>query len=268
MRSLLLGATIAAVATAITASASVTTTAADAVQRTPVSLVVSLDHDARPGEPTALNLGLRIDLRRQPAPLTMVSLRYPATIGVTTSGLGIEPCRWPPSDFEAVVIELTSQLGCPRNSVMGVGTASGQIRMDGTAISREVGTISVHSGPLIGERLQLVTLVDGVNPIGARLVFAGEVRPASKPYGGELTLRIRPLPPSWRASIALSELDLAIGSPEIVYHDRAGGKTMRYRPDGIVLPARCPRGAFRFAAMLRFADGRRIETSAVAACPS
>ncbi|HST39741.1 MAG TPA: hypothetical protein VLK58_09545 [Conexibacter sp.] len=242
--------------------------AADAAQQTPARLDVSFDHDAKPGQPTALNIALRIDLRRQPSPVTTVSLRYPATIGVTTSGLGIEPCERPPSDFEAVVIELTSRLGCPRNSVMGIGTAIGQIRMDGTAISREVGTISVHSGPLVGQRLQLVTLVTGMNPIGARLAFAGEVRPAHKPYGGDLTLRIRPLPSSWHASIALSEVDLAIGSPVIVYHDRTGRSAVRYRPEGIQLPHRCPRAGFRFAMSLRFADGRHLTTKAARPMPN
>jgi hypothetical protein len=256
-----------AAAAALLLGATAATSQSPGAARSAVRLAVSFDTKARLNQPTAINTALRIDLRRQPSPVASVSLRYPAALGVTTSGLGIEPCRRRPADFAAVVIELTSRVACPYNSLLGIGSAVGEIRMDGRRISREVGTISLHSGPLVGDRLRLVALVDGMNPIGARLAYSGEVRPAPKPYGGDLTLHIRPLPDGWRASIALSKLDVAIGSPRIVYRDRSDGTTTRYRPDGILLPARCPAGGFPFAVTLRFEDGRRTEASARAACP-
>jgi hypothetical protein len=233
----------------------------------PVRLTAAFDRDARLGASTALLLGVRVDTRLIPSPVSEVQLRYPASLGITTSGLGLDACRRRPRDFAGVVISGTGLAGCPRNSVMARGTVAGEIRL-GTRTIPEVGTVAVLAGPLQQGRLGLVTLVEGWNPIGALLAYRGSVVPAPAPYGGALALSVVQIPPAYGATIALSDLSLAIGSPDIVYHDRVGGRTVAYRPEGIALPARCPRRGFRFQAALTFQDGTQTTAAAAVPCPA
>jgi hypothetical protein len=221
---------------------------AEARSRAAIRLTAAFDNGARLGRATALHIGLHIDTRRRSSPVTAIEMRYPESIGVTTSGLGLEACRRPLSDFQAVVVDAIGLAGCPRNAVMAKGTASGEIRLNGALEDaiHEVGTVTVLAGPIRDGRLGIVTYVDGWNPIGARLVYAGEIAPAPRPYGGSLEIRIPPLPSAWQAEIALTDVSFAIGARSIVYHERVRGRTVAYRPEGIALPTRCPSGGFKF----------------------
>jgi hypothetical protein len=251
----------------IVAATGVATAAATPVARPSARLAITFAKDAVPGRATALHVRLRIDLRRQPSPVTQVNLRYPASLGITTSGLGVDQCIRPQRDFEAVVIKLTGRLDCPQNAVMALGKATGEIRFDDRRVSREVGAVTVLAGGLDRGRLRLVTLIEGINPIGARLAYSGEVGSAPKPYGGDLTFRIRQIPPRWNATIALSDLDVAFGSPRIVYNAVTGGESVRYRPEGVLLPRLCPGSGFPFSGKLAFADGSEAALRATAPCP-
>ena len=55
--------------------------------------------------------------------------------------------------------------------------------------------------------------------------------------------------------MALLGLQTTIGPAGIVYHEDIGGKTVNFRPRGILLPKSCPRGGFPFAVHLSFSDG-------------
>lgn len=243
-----------------------------------VRLSVGLDAGARLGAATALHTRLSVDTRRQSSPVTTISLRYPASLGVTTSGLGLASCTRPASDFSAVVVDGIGLAGCPRNAVMATGRAIGEIRLDGTGyigvpgvadigVIRELGTVTVLSGPLRRGRLGIVAFVDGWNPIGAKLAYGGEVAPAPAPFGGALTIRVNQLPAGWGAEIALTDITMTIGARDIVYHERAGGRTVRYRPGGVELPARCPAKGLPFMAEIEFANGVRESATALTPCP-
>jgi hypothetical protein len=194
--------------------------------------------------------------------LTEIRVLYPASLGVTTSGLGLAACRRPASDFEQVMIPGIGLAGCPRNAVMGYGTARGEVRL-GTLTIPETASLTVLAGPVQRGLLGLVAYVDGRHPFGVKLAFAGQVQSAPAPFGGTLSIRLPPVPNEFDAVVALIRLRLTLGSHDIKYYDRG----VAYRPDGILVPDQCPRGGFRFRARLSFQDGSRTVANATVPCP-
>ncbi len=112
---------------------------------------------------------------------------------------------------------------------MATGTVRGLVLADGERLTAETGAIDMHAGPLNRGRLGIVAVVTGWNPLGATLVFGGSVGPAPRPYGGSLSLDIKPPPVEWGASLAVTDFDITIGGQDIVYTDRG----QRYRPGRI-----------------------------------
>ncbi|HEY4279686.1 MAG TPA: hypothetical protein VGM91_15785 [Conexibacter sp.] len=245
--------------------------ASDAAARQPVRLTAALSTGAQLGGSSPLRIGLHVNPRLKASPVTAIELRYPASLGITTSGLGIAACHHTQAQFDNVVVDYgTGLIDCPRNAVIATGEAAGAIHNsdDGAELSREVGSITVLSGPIRDGHLGLVTLVTGWHPVGAELVYAGQIAPAPAPYGGALSITLPPLPAGYGAQVALLDLDLTLGGRNIVYTRRAGGRTIAYHPDGIALPERCPTAGFRFAATFTFADGSRNSDTARARCPT
>lgn len=247
------------------ATALASTAAAATAATGPARLAVSFGAGARLGAPTAISAVLRIDPRAQPAPLTRLALQYPDGLGITTSGLGLASCRRPTADFRLVSIEGAGLAGCPGNAVMALGDARAQVRL-GTYRFTATATVTVLAGAFSDDGLGLVAFVDGLNPLGYKLAYAGMAGAAPPAFGGggQLTVALPVIPdlPD-DASFALTRLRLSIGDPRIVYVDRG----RRYRPGGIELPSRCPRGGFRFRAQLDFADGGSAQVATRAACP-
>lgn len=234
----------------------------------PVRMSASFDRDAVLGGTTALEVSLQLDRDLSLSPLTEVRFEYPRSLGVVSSGLGLAACSRPASDFAQVLISGPRLGGCPPNAVMGYGTARAVVRLtDGQSIP-EYATVSLLSGPLEQGRLGLVVYVDGQHPFGAKLAFAGEVRGAPAPYGGVLAVRMPTIPGiEDLAVISLAELRLTLGSHAIRYRERRGGQLRSYRPGGVVLPARCPRGGFPFRAGVTFADGSSAAAAIRTPCP-
>jgi hypothetical protein len=235
----------------------------------PVHVAAAFDRDATLGSATALDVTLRLDPRRlTSAPLTEVRFAYPRNLGLVSSGLGLAACTRPPADFAKVLITATGLGGCSPNAVMGVGTALALVRLSNGQVIREYATVTLLSGPLERGRLGLVVYVDGQHPFGAKLAFAGDVRGARAPYGGQLTMRMPEVPGLEDvATVSLVEMRITIGSHAIRYYERRGGRTVAYHPDGIQLPASCPARGFRFRAQVGFADGSRRSAATVTPCP-
>jgi hypothetical protein len=72
----------------------------------------------RLGHGTTMKFGFSISFPagQPPVALRELHLRYPANLGIATSGLGVSNCR-------AAVLEADGPPGCPHNSVMGYGSA-------------------------------------------------------------------------------------------------------------------------------------------------
>jgi hypothetical protein len=236
----------------------------------PVRVTAAFDRGARLGAATPLDVTLRLDPSRlTSAPLTHVTLAYPQDLGLVSSGLGLASCTPPASDFVQVLISGPRLGGCPPNAVMGYGDAVAIVRLvNGGQVIPEYATVALLAGPIAHGQLGLVVYVDGQRPFGAKLAFAGDVGDAPAPYGGALTVRM-PMVPGLQdlATVSLVQLHLVIGSHAIRYYERRHGRVVSYYPGGIDLPARCPRGGFRFRAEVGFADGSRRSAGSVTPCP-
>ena len=235
-----------------------------------IGVTAAFGEGATLGAPTALNVDLRLDAERlTEAQPTEVRFAYPGALGLLSSGLGLAACTRPASDFAQVLIEGSRLGGCSPNAVLGYGTAVAIVRLvDGQAIP-EYATVTLLAGPFENGRLGLVVYIDGQHPFGAKLAFAGELGSASAPYGGTLAMRLPVIPGIEElATVSLVRMRLSIGSPSIRYYERRGGQLFGYRPDGVELPARCPRAGFPFRVQVRFADGTRGSARTTAPCPT
>jgi hypothetical protein len=262
---------VAALAAAAMAAPAAAATGGD-VAKPPVVLTARLPAGARLGAESPVRLGLRIDPRRLPVPVRELRLRFPASLGIATSGLGAAACRRTDEEFAAVMIRGSGLAGCSPNAVMGRGTARAEVRFgpsstEGPITIPELARVSMLAAPFDDGQFGLLFLANGIRPFGVTLAYNGRIEPAPAPWGGALTLLIAPVPNEFDAEIALIAIAFEIGAPEIRYRERRGGRTTWYRPEGIVLPQRCPRGAFPFDAELTFADGTRRSVATTMRCP-
>lgn len=238
-----------------------------------LTLRASFPSGARLGGESPLRLGLTIDPHVLSSPVRELRLRFPASLGLATSGLGASICRRAPSDFEKVMVRGRGLAGCSPNAVMGRGNARAEIRLGSSVRSEavvipELARIAMLAGPIEQERFGLVFLANGIRPFGVTLVFGGHIEPAPAPWGGTLVLGFRPVPNAFEAEVALLAIAFEIGAPEIRYRERRAGRTVTYRPEGIVLPPTCPRGGgFPFSADLAFHDGSRARARTLIRCP-
>jgi hypothetical protein len=232
----------------------------------PVRLGVAFDRGARLGSATALSAELRIDPQRRGAPLVAVHLLYPQSLGILTSGLGLASCR-PPAGSLATII-LDDPLRCPRNAVLGYGTAVADVHLADGEVIPEYAGVTILAGPIVRGSLALVAYVEGQHPFGARLVYAGALGSGASPYGGALDVRLPEIPSlAGFATLSLLDMKLSIGSRAIRYVAHTSRGTVGYHPQGVGLPDRCPRGAFPFRVRLDFQDGRHAIASTRVPCP-
>jgi len=235
----------------------------------PIRVTTRFDRDATLGSATAVDVAVQVDRSVQRKPLDEVRFAYPRGLGVVSSGLGLAACTRPQTDFAKVLISAPRLGGCPPNSVMAIGTAWALVQLtNGGQVIPEYATVTLLSGALEQGHLGLVVYVDGQHPFGAKLAFAGEVRDAPAPYGGELTVRLPAIPGiEDLATIYLVSMRLTIGSHAIRYYERRGGRTVAYHPEGVLLPSRCPRRGFRFRVRVGFVDGSSRTATSVTPCP-
>jgi hypothetical protein len=197
---------------------------------------------------------------QMPVPIREINLLYPANLGIATSGLGISTCR-------AVTLESEGPSGCPTNSVIGYGSGTVEVPF-GPETLQEITRTTIFMAPVQNGRLGLLFYADGESPVSAQLVFPGLVLPAAVPFGGDLNAKL-PLVPSVPEApdAALVQLTTTLGPSHITYFEYKRGHTVPYHPRGILLPRKCPRGGFRFAAQFAFNDGSSASAHAVVACP-
>jgi hypothetical protein len=183
-----------------------------------------------------------------PPPLTQIELRYPSNLGLGLSGLGLATCT-------ARVLETSGPAGCSPNAVMGFGTVLTGIVL-GTTIISESAPITIMRSPNRQGRLALLFFAEGTTPVNTRIVFPGLLLPAPVPFGGLVEIGV-PLVPTLPGApyISVIHLHSTIGPRKVVYYEQVDGRTLAYRPRGILLPDRCPRAGFPFAAQFRFLDG-------------
>jgi hypothetical protein len=231
----------------------------------PAAQVVSLSAAFEPyrlgGRTTvALEFGLTAPPGQIPSTLTQVEVRYPKNLGFALSGLGLDVC--PPSTLAAA-----GASGCPANSIMGHGTATAELRF-GSQIVTEGAAITIARAPDQDGFLALLLYVAGPSPVNTQILSPAQLLPAGGSFGGRLHIEL-PLVPSVPGApdVAIVQLSVTLGPQGLTYFETVGGQTLAYRPRGILLPNRCPRGGFPFAGAFTFADGSRVTVRKAVSCP-
>lgn len=196
-----------------------------------------------------------------PPPLTQVELSYPNYLGIGLSGLGLATCTAP-------VLEAGGPTACPPNAIMGYGETLTGIILGETTI-HENAPITILRTPDAEGHFSLLFYAEGTTPVDTRILFPGLLLPASAPFGGKVSIGV-PLVPTLPGApdISVLELHATLGPHRVLYSEQTNGKTLRYRPTGILLPPRCPPSGFPFAAQFSFADGTTATAFTAVPCPA
>lgn len=226
-----------------------------AAQATQSARITATFTPLRLGAPTTVSLGftLTTPVGETPSPLTALDFRYPASLGITTSDLGVAAC-------DPARLEANGPAACPANSIMGYGSASVEVPEGGEVIP-ETASIALVAGPSENGYLRLLVCATGLTPVAARIVMPTLL------IKGHLHITV-PLVPSLPEGpdVAVVRAHVTIGG-HLTYYEHAHGNTIAYRPTGVMLPRRCPHGEFRFAATLSFLDGTQAAAKTAVRCP-
>ena len=195
-----------------------------------------------------------------PAPLTEMDLTYPANFHLGASELGVENC--PPAALQARGPE-----ACPPDSRMGKGSALVEVPFGSEAIE-ERADVEMFMAPLQEGQLRMLFYASSHSPVIAQLVFPAVLAPTPIPSEGALDTEL-PLVATFPGAPDVSVLSFSstLGPLGLTYYQRVHGRTVAYRPQGVLLPKRCPPRGFPFTAELRFADATAVKTLARAPCP-
>lgn len=215
-----------------------------------------------PRHSTTIEVRIRISPTSElvPPPLISGKLSYPAGLDVQLSGLGIEACA-------LATIELLGPQGCPPDSQMGYGNAVAEIPINGEAFS-ETARIAILRAQEDEGHQALLLYVYGETGLQADIPLIADLLPDPKPFGGALDIHVPPVSTFPEGpDVSVTELHLVLGPSNLVYYERVDRRRVAYRPTGIPLPGRCPRGGFHFLAQLGFLGGEQASGSAIVACP-
>lgn len=217
----------------------------------------------RLGHDSSLSLAFQIaaPAGAVPSPVTEIGFRYPRNLGITSTGLGIEHCT-------VTTLELVGPTGCPADSVMGVGSATGEIAF-GPEIIREGAAITIVRAANEDGHIAMLFNAFATSPVQANIVIPGLLLPGPAPFGGHIQLNV-PLVESLPEApdVAAVQIQVTIGpAAGLRYTERVRGRTVHYTPRGILLPDRCPHGGFPFEAAFTFQDGSTANAETRVPCP-
>ena len=216
----------------------------------------------RLGRSTTVKLALEIGVAGEsdglPSPVTKFEMRIPANLELIGSSLGLSICH-----PEALLANGPD--GCPADARLGLGSAQIKVPVGPEPVT-EGATIEAEMGPPVGEEIGVLLYAEAGTPVAAQLIFPGVL------FGGtsqSLSTAV-PLIPSLPGApyISMVSMKLSLGPEGLTYFKTVHGRTVGYRPEGIALPARCPRGGFRFSSEIAFADGTSASASSTVPCPA
>ncbi|HEV3072097.1 MAG TPA: hypothetical protein VGY76_11820 [Solirubrobacteraceae bacterium] len=216
----------------------------------------------RLGRSTTVKLGLEIGVAGAsdglPSPVTRFEMRIPANLELIGSSLGLSICH-----PEALLANGPD--GCPADARLGLGSAQIKVPVGPEPVT-EGASIEAEMGPPVGEEIGVLLYAEAGTPVAAQLIFPGVL------FGGasqSLSTAV-PLIPSLPGApyISMVSMKLSLGPEGLTYFKTVHGRTVGYHPEGIALPAHCPRGGFRFVSSLQFADGSSASAASTVPCPS
>ncbi len=157
--------------------------------------------------------------------------------------------------------------GCPANARIGFGSALIAVPTEDESVLEE-GNLTALVGEPNNEHLEVLFYAEGRSPVAAQLVFPGQILDDSGPFSGRLNAAI-PLIPTWPGGgdIVVMRMTFTIGPLGLTYYRRVLARIVPFRPRGIVVPRRCPRGGFPFRVDIAFLDGSRASATSTVPCP-
>lgn len=209
----------------------------------------------RLGSHAAVSLGFEVRTAdgSLPSALTGIAFRYPPQLGLGTSGLGEATCN-------AAKLAYYGPRVCPPNSIMGYGSALAEFQVS-PEISEETASIVLAAGTSQNGYVRLLIAATGTFPVQARIVMSALLLPGRLQFSVPLVPGIPEGP-----DVAVVRVKATLGG-RLTYYERSHGRRIAYRPAGILLPRRCPRGGFRFGATFAFLDGTTAQAHTVVRCP-
>ncbi len=196
-----------------------------------------------------------------PLPVTSVSVRFPAGMGLSTSQLGLAVC-------ELQVLRVMGVAGCSQEAVMGLGTAVMRMAVGSESLEVPI-DLTLFMAPARGEHTALLVYAEGQSSVIAELAFPGLMLGDSGSFGTRIDLAIPPIatvPGDPAASLV--SMRVTIDPRQLLYPERVHGKRVRYHPRGMAIPAVCPVGGFPFAANIHFENNTSVIATTTVACPS
>jgi hypothetical protein len=225
------------------------------------SLHVAFTPD-RAGARTTIELSVKMrGAAGQPPPaLRSLALRLPGGMGIATTTLGEANCS--PASLIAAGVS-----GCSPNALLGFGTATAVVPV-GAGSVLEHAVLHPLMGPPRENQVEVLFYAQANFPVFAQLVLPAVLAEDVPPYGERLQTAI-PLVEVWPEGpdLALQSIDSTIGPLHLTYRRRVGSRVVSFKPQGIRIPALCPRGGYPFAAALGFIDGASASASFHVPCP-
>jgi len=193
-------------------------------------------------------------------PMTSLDLQLPAGMNYTTTTLGLATC-------DVGTLAARGPAGCPANSRLGHGSALVEVPF-GVGNGHEIPDIQAIAGPSPKGNLVVLFYANGLYPVYAQLSFSGEVLPDTGRFGSQLSATV-PLVTSVPGGpdVSIVSVQTTIGPNQLTYYRRVHGRLQPFKPRGVAVPERCPRGGFPFSAQFTFLDGTTTSTTASVACP-
>ncbi|HEV2973492.1 MAG TPA: hypothetical protein VGX69_00670 [Solirubrobacteraceae bacterium] len=216
----------------------------------------------RLGVPTTIQFGFQLSTSEgaAPPPLSALDLHMPAGMNYTTTTLGLSTCQ-------PAALLAEGLAGCSPNSRLGYGSALVEVPF-GVGSGHELPEIQALSGPSPKGNLTVLFYANGSFPVSAQLVFSGEVLPDSGRFGSQLVATVPPVSSvPGGPDVSILGVNATIGPSRLVYYKRVRGRRVAFRPRGVAVPERCPRGGFPFSAEFTFQDQSRASAQTTVPCP-
>jgi hypothetical protein len=215
------------------------------------------------GQGTTLEFSAQIAASngRVPPPLTELDVRYPGVLGVAVGELGLATCS-------KKRVEAFGPEGCPADSRMGEGSALAEIPI-GPEVLQETASVAIFRAPEQDGHLALLLYATGLSPVFAQIAFPGLLLPAPAPYGARIHIDV-PLVPSLPEGpdVSVVQMHATLGPRGLTYYEHVRGRLVPYKPQGILLPKKCPRNGFAFSATFAFLDGSHANARTSVPCPA
>lgn len=216
----------------------------------------------RPGASTTISFAVTV---ASPSPLRSLQVRLPAGMGFATATLGFATC-------DPVTFLREGAKACPADSRVGHGTAYAEAPFveNGPKDVYETASVGVFFGPIEGGAQLVLLWIEGNRPATYWQPIVARAVPASPPYGESLSMDV----PLFSAApegpyVALRRLHVTIGPQDVTYYLHEHGRAIPFKPRGVSVPNRCPRGGYPVDATLTWwEDPEASHALARVPCPT